>query len=137
MPHVVVEYSANLEADIAPQRLVEVVHDAVLAFPAFDAPGVRTRAARREHFLVAEGDPGNAFIAVTIRIGPGRDAATRKAASEAVMTALFYATADIYERRGLALSVEVTELDDAGMTRRNNLRDRAKRRETVEADRPR
>lgn len=128
MPHVVVEYSANLEADIAPQRLVETVHRAVLAFPAFEAPGVRTRAARREHFLVADGDPENAFIAVTIRIGPGRSAATRKAASEAVMDALHGAVADIYRRRGLALSVEVTELDDAGMTRKNNLRDRAKAR---------
>ena len=128
MPHVVVEYSANLEADIAPRQLVEAVHGAVLAFPAFEKPGVRTRAARREHFLVAEGDPEDAFIAVTIRIGPGRDVATRKAASDAVMDALVAATGAIYQRRGLALSVEVTELDDAGMTRRSNLRDRMRAR---------
>lgn len=129
MPHIVIEYSANVESDISPERLVDTVHRAALAFPAFDAPGIRTRAARREHFLVAEGDPDDAFIAVTARIGPGRDAATRKAASEAIMAALYDAVSDVYARRGLALSVEVTELDNNGMTRRNNLRERRKQRE--------
>lgn len=126
MPHVVIEYSANLEAEVEPMALVSAVHKAVLAQPAFEAPGVRTRASRREHYLIADGDPEHAFIAVTARIGPGRDPATRKAASEAIMVALFAAVEPIYARRGLALSVEVTELDGGGMTRRNNLRERAR-----------
>jgi 5-carboxymethyl-2-hydroxymuconate isomerase len=125
MPHVVIEYSANLEAEIEPMRLVRTVHDAVLAQPIFEAPGVRTRAARREHFLIADGDPSHAFVAVTARIGPGRTQEARKAASEAIMAALYGALEPIYHSRGLILSVEVTELDGAGMTRRNSLRERA------------
>ena len=121
MPHVVIEYSANLETSIAPARLVEITHKAVLANPAFELAAVRTRAIRYEHFMIADGDPDNAFVAVTIRIGPGRDAATRKAASEQVAGQLAEALAEAFERRGLALSVEVCELDDAGMTRKNNL----------------
>ena len=88
MPHVTIEYSANLEAEVEPMTLVNAVHRAVLSQPVFEAVGVRTRAARREHFLVADGDPSHAFIAVTARIGPGRTLAERKAASEAIMTAL-------------------------------------------------
>ena len=125
MPHIVVDYSANLEADIAPMRLVEAVHAAALAQPIFESIGVRTRAARREHFAVADGDPSHAFIAVTARIGPGRSEQARKAASEAIMAALFAAVEAIYQTRGLVLSVEVTELDAGGMTRRNGLRERA------------
>lgn len=128
MPHVIIEYSANLEADIAPQRLVEAVHRAVVANPAFEIGAVRTRAARREHFMVADGDPDNAFVAVTMRIGPGRDARTRKQASEAIMMALSDALADVFPKRGLGLSVEVTELDDSGMTRKNNLHQRMRDR---------
>ena len=30
MPHVIVEYSANIEADIPPQRLVEEIHQAAI-----------------------------------------------------------------------------------------------------------
>ncbi|HLJ70816.1 MAG TPA: 5-carboxymethyl-2-hydroxymuconate isomerase [Roseiarcus sp.] len=121
MPHIVVEYSANLAAEIAPARLVEIVHRAVLADPAFEIGAVRTRAVGYEDVMIADGDPANAFIAVTIRIGPGRDAATRKRVSETVAAALMGALASAFERRGLALSVEVAELDDSAMTRKNNL----------------
>ena len=126
MPHIVVDYSANLEADIAPMRLVEAVHAAALAQPIFESIGVRTRAARREHFLVADGDPSHAFIAVTARIGPGRTVEARKAASEAIMAALYAAVEPIYRARGLVLSVEVTELDAGGMTRKNGLREKGR-----------
>jgi 5-carboxymethyl-2-hydroxymuconate isomerase len=121
MPHVVIEYSANLEASIAPARLVEITHQAVLANPAFELGAVRTRAIGYEHFMIADADPDNAFVAVTIRIGPGRDAATRKAVSEQVAGRLAEALGDAFGQRGLALSVEVCELDDAGMSRKNNL----------------
>jgi 5-carboxymethyl-2-hydroxymuconate isomerase len=127
MPHVVIEYSANLEPDVDPMRLVEAVHRAALSQPIFEPVGVRTRAARREHFLVADGDPTNAFVAVTARIGPGRSIAQRKAASEAIMAALYAELESIYRMRGLVLSVEVTELDGAAMARRNGLRERAEK----------
>ena len=129
MPHIVIEYSANLEAEIAPAHLVRVVHEAVLSQPIFEAPGVRTRAARREHFLVADGAPQHGFIAVTARIGPGRSPEARKAASEAIMAALYAAVEPIYQTRGLSLSVEVAELDGVAMTRRNSLRERAARKD--------
>jgi len=124
MPHVVVEYSANLEAVVDPMTLVDAVHAAVIAQPIFEPPGVRVRASRREHYKIADGDPSYAFIAVTARIGPGRTQEARKAASEGIMAALSAAVEPIYQTRGLLLSVEVTELDGAGMTRRNSLRER-------------
>ena len=71
------------------------------------------------------GDPSHAFVAVTARIAPGCTQEARKAASEAIMAALYGALAPIYRSRGLILSVEVTELDGAGMTCRNSLRERA------------
>ena len=125
MPHVVIEYSANLEPAVEPMRLVRAVHKAVLSQPIFEAPGVRSRAARREHFMVADGDPSHAFVAVTARIGPGRSVAERKQASEAIMAALYTELEAVYNTRGLVLSVEVAELDGAAMTRRNGLRERA------------
>ncbi len=97
MPHVVIEYSANLESEVEPMALVRAVHAAVLAQPIFEPAGVRTRASRREKFLVADGDPENAFIAVTARIGPGRTPAARKAASEGIMAALYALVEPIYQ----------------------------------------
>ena len=128
MPHVLVEYSANLESEVEPMALVRAVHEAALAQPVFETVGVRTRAARREHFLVADGDPTHAFIAVTARIGPGRTLEARKAAGEAMMAALYRVVEPIYQSRGLLISVEVTELDGPAMTRRNSLRERPQTR---------
>jgi 5-carboxymethyl-2-hydroxymuconate isomerase len=126
MPHVTVEYSANLESDVAPRAIVDAVHDAVLATGAFELGAARTRAARRDVYAVADRDPDNAFVAVAIAIGKGRDVETRRRVSRAVMDALEAITRDAFARRGLALSVEIREIDDVATLRTNNLHARMK-----------
>lgn len=121
MPHVTVEYSANLESDVTAQVLVDAVHDAVLATGAFQLGAARTRAARRDVYAIADRNPDNAFVAVRLAIGTGRDVETRKRVSRAVMDALEAVTAAAFARRGLALSVEIQEIDDVATLRTNNL----------------
>jgi 5-carboxymethyl-2-hydroxymuconate isomerase len=127
VPHITIEYSANLETEVDPMAIVRTVHATVLAEPIFDAVGARTRAVRHEHFLVADGESNHGFVAVTARIGPGRTVEQRKAASQRIMAALYLLLGETYERRGLLLSVEVSELDSSAMTRRNSLRERSAR----------
>lgn len=128
MPHVIVEYSANLEEDVSPRELVERVHATIVETGVFPVGGVRTRTARREVFCVADGDPANAFCAISIRIGRGRDADTRKRVSQAVLATLAEITAEAFKKRGLSLSVEIQEIDEAGASRKNNLHERLKNR---------
>ena len=71
MPHIVVEYSANLDKDLDIRNLVDRVHEAVLASGVFELGAVRTRAERRDVYRVADGDPNNGFVHVDIRIAPG------------------------------------------------------------------
>jgi len=47
MPHIVVEYSANLRGRIEPEELIECVHRAALRTGVFPIGGTRTRAAER------------------------------------------------------------------------------------------
>lgn len=148
MPHVTVEYSAGLETDVAPRALVDGVHAAVLATGVFEIGAVRTRAERRDVYRIADGDPDNAFVAVRLRIGPGRDVETRRRVSRAVMETLEALTGAAFARRGLALSVEIQEIDDAATLRVNNLHARMKKKaeaattapapgsETIERTRP-
>jgi 5-carboxymethyl-2-hydroxymuconate isomerase len=132
MPHVVVEYSANLEPDLSPRRLVDAIHAAALATGVFPIGGLRTRAARRDVFAVADGDPDNAFVAVVARIGAGRDAETRRRVAAALMAALEAETATAFASRGLGLTVEVQEIDGAASLKTNNLHDRLARKGTTE-----
>ena len=126
MPHVIIEYSANLEEDVSPRDLVDRVHATIVATGVFPIGGVRTRAERRDVYRVADGDPSNAFCAILIRIGRGRDEETRKRVSQAVLATLADITADAFAKRGLSLSVEIQEIDEAGATRKNNLHERLK-----------
>jgi 5-carboxymethyl-2-hydroxymuconate isomerase len=121
VPHIIVEYSANLEADLSPKRLVEALHRAALETGVFPLGGLRTRAERRDMFMVADGDPENAFVAVIARIGDGRDAATRKHVAQALMKVLEQETASAFARRGLGLTVEVQEIDGVASLKTNNL----------------
>jgi 5-carboxymethyl-2-hydroxymuconate isomerase len=121
VPHIVVEYSANLDEAISLQELVRDVHAAVLATGIFKLGAVRTRAARRDLYVIANGDPQNAFINVVARIARGRPADKRRALAEAIMAALDAKTAALADARGLALSVYVEEIDEDGALRKNNL----------------
>ena len=124
MPHIIVEYSANLEEKLDVRALLDKVHAAVLASGVFRIGAVRTRAERRDIYRIADGDPDHGFVHVDLRIGPGRDAATRKRVADAVLDTLAAATRDVFARCGLALSVEVQEIDDNASARLNNLHER-------------
>ncbi|CAD5272179.1 5-carboxymethyl-2-hydroxymuconate isomerase [Bosea sp. 62] len=128
MPHIVIEYSANLEDELAPMRLVEALHAAALETGVFPLAGLRTRAERRELYRIADGDPDHIFIAVSVRIGEGRDAATRRRVADVLMAVLERETAKTFQRRGLALSLDVAEIDGTASLKTNNLHHRLKAR---------
>src|SRR5436853_6864574 len=84
MPHVIVEYSANIEAEITPQRLVEEIHQAAIASGIAEPVAVRTRLMRREHYRVGDGSPENAFVHIDLRARQGRSLEQKKAAVQAI-----------------------------------------------------
>ena len=133
MPHVIVEYSANLEPAVSPRRLVDALHRTALDTGVFPIGGLRTRAERRDVYAVADGDPDNAFVAVLARIGQGRDAETRQRVAKALMATLEAETAEVFAARGLGLTVEVQEIDGTASLKTNNLHERMSRKSQGEA----
>ncbi len=131
MPHIVVEYSSNLEADVPPRRLIDALHQAALQTGVFPLGGLRTRAERRDIYAVADGNPDNAFVAVVARIGKGRDPETRRRVATELMAALEAETAQAFRTRGLGLTVEVQEIDDTASLKTNNLHERLRRVEAA------
>jgi 5-carboxymethyl-2-hydroxymuconate isomerase len=121
MPHVVVEFSANLRDRADVPRLLRVLHDAALATGVFPRGGTRTRAEERADFVIADAHPDNAFVHVTLRIGHGRDLATRRRAGQAVFDALVAELARASEATPLAISFEVQEIDPELSWKHNNV----------------
>ena len=88
MPHFTIEYSGNLDARVDMSKVVEVVRKAAVETGIFPLGGIRVRAMRCEHYAIADGNPQLGFLAMVLRLGEGRDLATRKQAGEHIFKAL-------------------------------------------------
>jgi 5-carboxymethyl-2-hydroxymuconate isomerase len=127
MPHLNIEYSANLEEVLDVQALVDTIHQTALETGIFPLGGVRTRAEARKHYRIANGDPRAGYIHMIVRIGSGRDLETRRNAGERIFAALCAFTEAIYESRPLALSFELHEIPPELAWRKNNLHELVKK----------
>ncbi|MDH3452104.1 MAG: 5-carboxymethyl-2-hydroxymuconate Delta-isomerase [Gammaproteobacteria bacterium] len=133
MPHVIVEYSANLETQLNLHKLLDALHESTVRTGVFPIGGLRTRAARRDHYRIADGHVDNAFVHVVLRIGHGRDLDTRKRAAEMVFATLCGHLENVLEQRPIGVSLEVQEIDSQLSYKKNNMHDYvAQRQASVE-----
>ena len=128
MPHLIVEYSSNLDGAVEIPALLKGVHEAALATGVFPIGGLRTRAARRDQYVVADGHVDNSFIHVQVRIGTGRSPEVRQKAAEQIFAAVKDATAAAFAVRPLGLTLEMAEIDPVGSLKHNNLHEIVERR---------
>jgi 5-carboxymethyl-2-hydroxymuconate isomerase len=82
MPHQIIEYSANLDADLDVAALVGALHQSAAVVEAFPLADLRTRAVARSHFRIADGPPANGFVHVVQRVAEGRSLDGRRAAGD-------------------------------------------------------
>lgn len=125
MPHIIAEYSANLEDCLDVQALVDDLHRAAVESGIAELVGIRTRAERRENFRVADGKPENGFVHIVARLRRGRTVEQRKGLGAALLAAADKRLAAVYPAHPLGLTVEIHEIDPDMTFRRNTLRERA------------
>src|ERR687887_2759251 len=104
MPHFTIEYSANVDALVDMDDVVEVVRRAAVETGIFPLGGIRVRAIRCEHYAIADGNPNLAFLDMVLRLGEGRDLATRKKAGEHIFKALSAYLDRVFANEKFALS---------------------------------
>ena len=124
MPHVIVEYSGNLEPRVDIAGLCEVLRAAAAGQEIFPEDGVRVRALRAEHYAIADAHPDNAFIDISVRLRGGRALEARKAATEAIFEAARAFLADVIAIAPIMLSLEMRDIDPDLSPKLNTIRDR-------------
>jgi 5-carboxymethyl-2-hydroxymuconate isomerase len=122
MPHQIIEYSANLEAELDIDGLVQTMHEKAVGIDALPIGGIRTRAARRDVYRVADSHPDNTFINVTLRIAP-RPPEIKKEVGERLFDALERFVQPVFDKRPMALSLEIQEIDAEFRWKHSNIRD--------------
>jgi 5-carboxymethyl-2-hydroxymuconate isomerase len=126
MPHFTIEYSANLDARVDMADVVEVVRKAAVETTIFPIGGIRVRAVKCEHYAIADGNPQHGFLAMVLRLGEGRDLATRKKAGEHIFNALSGYLDPVFAGSKFALSFDMQINDKDTSWKRNNLHEALK-----------
>jgi 5-carboxymethyl-2-hydroxymuconate isomerase len=126
MPHFTIEYSANLDALVDIGEAVEIVRKAAVETGIFPLGGIRVRAVRCKHYAIADGNPDLGFLDMVLRLGEGRDLATRKKAGEHIFKALSAHLDPVFAQSKFALSFDMQINDKETSWKRNNIHEALK-----------
>ncbi len=108
MPHLTLEYTANLDFDV--QLLLKRMHSELVATGAINLKGLKSRAVRHSEYRIADGNPGYAFAHVNLLIREGRPPEVRKELARRVMAVLKETFGDRFEDGHLSLSVDLKQM---------------------------
>ena len=127
MPHVTIQYTANLDPDanmgVLCAALAEVIRaqrdgDGKRVFP---IGGTRVLAYPASIFAVADGAPDRAFVYINVRIAPGRAAPLVAAAGEALIAAVRSHFAVLFASRPVGMTLQIDEGAPAFDAKHSNL----------------
>jgi len=121
MPHIIIEYSKNVEEKVELDGLIESIHQTAIATGIFPIGGLRVRAARRDHYKLADGHPDNGFVHVELKIGPGRKKEEKIAALKRIFSCAEAYLEPIQSNGPFALSAELNEFNDDLRINKNNM----------------
>jgi 5-carboxymethyl-2-hydroxymuconate isomerase len=132
MPHLTLEYSEGLADNeslaLLCRKLARCLQDqrdgGRLVYP---VGGIRVRALRCETFCIADGAIDAAFLHANLKIAAGRSEEVKRATGDALFDVVKEHFAEMFERQGLALSLEINEFSEAGAWKHNNLHARLQR----------
>jgi 5-carboxymethyl-2-hydroxymuconate isomerase len=127
MPHLTIEYTANLEASADMGTLCTTLAATLVALrhddgaPLFPVAGTRVMAWPARHFAVADGQPDRAFLYLNLLITPGRTPAMIARAGEAVLASVKAHLAPVFAAHAVGLTLQVHEGEPVYEGKHNNL----------------
>ncbi len=124
MPHVIVEYSANLDDAVDMAAFCEAMRAAAVKTGVFPEAGIRVRALRCDTYVIADGKmPDAGFIDISVRLRGGRTFEARENATMEIFAAAENHLEPLFAARPFALSFEMRDIDPALSPKRSSIRD--------------
>ena len=115
MPHLVILYTRQLDAETDMTALCRALADTMLAArdeagrPVFPVGGTRVLAYPAAHHAVADGARDYAFAYLNLRMGRGRSEAVRREAGEALLATARAHFAPLLASRPVGLTLQIDE----------------------------
>jgi 5-carboxymethyl-2-hydroxymuconate isomerase len=123
MPHFHIDYSANLEERLDIAGLCSVLRDAAMKTGIFPLAGLRIRAIRADHVVMADGNPDHAYLDLSVRLRAGRAPEAKRAAVDTIFAAANAYCAKVLENSSFMLSMEMRDIDPDLSPKVSSIRD--------------
>ena len=123
MPHLIVEYSANLEDLVDMAEFCNHLRKTAVKIKAFPAAGVRVRAHAAHHYSIADGNPKHGFVDISIRLRGGRAPDAKKDATQRIFEAAHSFLEPVMAKHPVALSLEMRDIDPDLSPKAGTIRD--------------
>ena len=115
MPHVVVQYTANLEPGVDMPLLCRDIAAVLVeqqdegGKPLFPVGGTRVLAYPAQVYAVADGKGDYGFCYINIRIAAGRSDASKKRTGDAVLAKVQARFAQAFEKKPIGVTLQIDE----------------------------
>ncbi len=115
MPHVVLQYTANLEPLVDVPALCNEIAAALVAMkaedgkPLFPIGGIRVLAYPAQHYAVADANDDYAFCYINIRIAPGRSEAMKKKTGDTVLALAQALFGSAFGKAHVGVTIQIDE----------------------------
>jgi len=115
MPHLVILYTPNIEAETDMPALCRTLADTMLKQrdeadkPVFPIGGTRVLAYPAAHYAVADGKADYAFVYLNIRMAAGRSEAVKKKAGDELLADVRAHFTPIFDKRHLGITLQIDE----------------------------
>ncbi len=123
MPHLTIDYSANLEQVIDVAALCDCVRCAAIDTGVFPMPGVRVRAFAATHVSIADGNAAHGYVDINVRLRAGRTTAAKSRAIEAIFEAARRFLEPAMQDNPIALSTEIRDIHPSLSPKCGTIRD--------------
>jgi 5-carboxymethyl-2-hydroxymuconate isomerase len=131
MPHIILDYSANIEARADIAGLCEALRVTAAGLDCFPETGVRVRAIRADHVALADGSAEVGYVDISVRLREGRAQHVREAATAALFQAARDFLADLLAEHPVMLSLEMREIDAKLAPKINTVANRLERKPRI------
>ena len=128
MPHLVIQYSQNLEQKMDVQGLCQTLSQEILAQQdakgnrVFPIGGTRVLAYPAPHYVIADGQGDYGFIYLNFRITAGRPPELVKQVGDAMLARLREYMNPIFERETIGYTLQIDEGPEVYDAKEGNLR---------------
>lgn len=127
MPHLVILYTANLEAETDISALCRRLADAMLGVrdeqgqQVYPTGGVRVLAYPAAHYAVADGQRDYAFVYLNLRMGRGRAPALKQRAGEVLLAAATLHFEPLFSARHIGVTLQIDEGQEVFDAKHSNI----------------